>query len=88
MAHLVCRALGLDSQAYTDAYVLGWADGDMDLVKECAQTILRVAKAILADLAPADASRSTDGDGEADAADDGSDHDASAMPGGYEAGRR
>ncbi|WP_203909544.1 ArdC family protein [Rhizocola hellebori] len=53
IAHLVCRALGLDSRAYTDAYVLGWANGDMDLVKECAQTVLRVAKAILADLNPA-----------------------------------
>ena len=56
VAHLCCRALGLDTQVYSDAYVLGWADGDMDLVKQCAQTVLRVAKAILADLTPADAS--------------------------------
>jgi hypothetical protein len=53
IAHLVCRALGLDTQVYSDAYVLGWANGDMDLVKDCAQTILRAAKAILADLTPA-----------------------------------
>lgn len=54
VAHLVCRAVGLDSQVYTDAYVLGWAGGDMNLVQECAQTVLRVAKTILADLTPGD----------------------------------
>lgn len=55
VAHLCCRALGLDTQVYSDAYVLGWAKGDMDLVKDCAETVLRVAKAILKDLMPADA---------------------------------
>jgi hypothetical protein len=54
VAHLVCRVLGLDSRAYSDAYVLDWAKGDMALVQQCAQTILRVAKAILADLTPPD----------------------------------
>jgi hypothetical protein len=52
VAHIVCRALGLDTAAYSDAYVLGWAAGDMDLVRQCAETVLRVAKAILADLTP------------------------------------
>ncbi|MFY1577370.1 ArdC family protein [Verrucosispora sp. WMMD703] len=55
VAHLVCRALGLDTQAYSDAYVLGWADGDLDLIRDCAQTVLRVAKAILRDLTTDDA---------------------------------
>jgi hypothetical protein len=54
----------------TDAYVLGWAEGDMGLIKECAQTILRVSKAILADLTPtpdtADTAEPTDGDTVAD----------------------
>jgi hypothetical protein len=54
VAHLCCRALGLDTQVYSDAYVLGWADGDMDLIKQCAETVLRVAKAILTDLTPAE----------------------------------
>jgi hypothetical protein len=54
VAHLCCRALGLDTQVYSDAYVLGWANGDMDLVKECAETVLSVAKAILKDLTPDD----------------------------------
>ncbi|WP_196255876.1 hypothetical protein [Micromonospora sp. WMMC415] len=54
VAHIVLRALGMDSAAYSDAYVFGWAGGDMDLVKECAETVLRVAKQILTDLTPAD----------------------------------
>jgi hypothetical protein len=54
VAHLCCRAPGLDTQAYSDAYVLGWADGDMDLVKQCADTVLRVAEAIVKDLSPAE----------------------------------
>ncbi|MFI6079233.1 hypothetical protein ACIA5C_47805 [Actinoplanes sp. NPDC051343] len=53
VAHLCCRALGLDTQVYSDAYVLGWASGDMNLVQQCAETVLRVAKSILQDLTPA-----------------------------------
>ncbi|GAA4259941.1 hypothetical protein [Dactylosporangium darangshiense] len=53
VAHIVLRALGMDSAAYSDAYVFGWAGGDLDLVKDCAETVLRVAKQILADLTPA-----------------------------------
>ncbi|GIJ34998.1 ArdC family protein [Micromonospora sediminimaris] len=55
VAHLVCRLLGLDTQAYSDAYVLGWADGNLALIRDCAQTVLRVAKTILRDLTPDDA---------------------------------
>jgi len=62
VAHIVCQALGLDTQAYSDAYVLGWADGDLELVKACATTVLRVAKAILADLTPAAADDATQGE--------------------------
>jgi len=32
---------------------MGWADGDMALVKQCAETVLRAAKQILTDLTPA-----------------------------------
>ena len=61
VAHIVLRALDMDSAAYSDAYVFGWANGDMDLVKECAETVLRVAKQILADLTPpGDATDETD----------------------------
>jgi hypothetical protein len=54
VAHIVLRALGMDTSAYSDAYVFGWADGDMNVVKECAETVLRVAKQILLDLTPPD----------------------------------
>lgn len=52
VAHIVCRAFGLDSSPYTDAYVMGWANGDMDVVREAASTVCRVAKSIVEDLAP------------------------------------
>lgn len=52
VAHVVLAALGLDTAAYTDAYVFGWADGDLDLVRDCADTVLRVAKDLLSDLDP------------------------------------
>ena len=80
VAHIVLRALGLDSATYSDAYVLGWADGDLDLIKECAETVLRVAKQILADLTP------TGGD-PADTAG-GPDRAASAADGSASSGRR
>ncbi|GIF47501.1 hypothetical protein DFJ67_6978 [Asanoa ferruginea] len=57
VAHIVLRAVGLDTAAYSDAYVFGWADGDMDLVKDCAETVLRTARQILDDLTPADPER-------------------------------
>jgi hypothetical protein len=53
VAHLVCRVLGLDTQTYSDAYVLGWAEGDLDLVQACADKVIKVARGILADLTPA-----------------------------------
>jgi hypothetical protein len=52
VTHIVAKALGLDTAAYSDAYVMGWADGDMNLVKQCAQTVLRTARQLLADLTP------------------------------------
>ncbi|MEV0903089.1 ArdC-like ssDNA-binding domain-containing protein [Actinoplanes sp. NPDC049802] len=60
IAHIVCAALGLDTAAYSDAYVLGWADGDLTLVAACATTVLAVAKRILTELAP-QAPETTDG---------------------------
>jgi hypothetical protein len=53
VAHLVCRVLGLDTQAYSDAYVLGWADGDLELVQACAEKVIKVSRSILDDLSPA-----------------------------------
>jgi hypothetical protein len=45
---------------------MGWADGDMDLVKQCADTVLRVAKQILTDLAPGRADSDSDVDPDID----------------------
>jgi hypothetical protein len=50
VAHIVCAPLGLDTAAYSHANVLDWAAGDIGLVKQTADTVLRVAKAILRDL--------------------------------------
>jgi hypothetical protein len=55
VAHIVCLALGLQSSPYSDAYVLRWADGDLDLIKEAMETVTRVAKSILSTLTPGDA---------------------------------
>ncbi|MBP2371668.1 hypothetical protein [Pseudonocardia parietis] len=52
VAHIVCKAFGLDSEPYTDAYVMGWADGDIDVVRAAATTVLRVARDIVDELAP------------------------------------
>jgi hypothetical protein len=52
VAHIVCLALGLNTEPYTDAYVMGWANGDVDLVKSAMDTVMRVSKKILADLTP------------------------------------
>lgn len=52
VAHIVCAAFGLDSEPYTDAYVMGWADGDIDIVRAAAATVLRVARDIVDELAP------------------------------------
>lgn len=52
VAHIVCKAFGLNSAPYTDAYVMGWADGDLDLVRAAATTVLQVARDIVDELAP------------------------------------
>jgi hypothetical protein len=53
VAHIVLAAMGLHSAAYRDAYVCGWADGALDLVEQCAETVLRAARRIT-DLSPPD----------------------------------
>jgi hypothetical protein len=66
----------LDTAPYSDAYVMGWADGDMNLVKQCAQTVLRAAKEILTDLTP----HHWNADPDADPDTDGMDTDEPAGP--------
>jgi hypothetical protein len=78
VAHIVCKALGLETAAYSDAYVMGCADGDMDLVKQCAQTVLRVAKQILTDLTPGPTDSDSDADDLADLSEPAGLHMAAA----------
>jgi hypothetical protein len=65
VAHIVCTALGLDTRVYSDAYVLGWADGDLDLIRSCAETVLAVSRQILHDLTRDDDTGHTDVDADA-----------------------
>jgi hypothetical protein len=62
VAHIVCLALGLDSRRYSDAYVLAWANGDLGLIKAAMETVTHVARSILSDLTPADATPDRDGE--------------------------
>ncbi len=54
VAHIICKVLGLDTHAYSDAYVLDWAGGDIALIRECGETVIRVARGMLAALTPAE----------------------------------
>jgi len=49
-AYVVMNALGLDVAEYSLDYVAGWAEGDLDAVKETVTTVLTTARSILADL--------------------------------------
>lgn len=55
VAYIVCGALGLDTGAYSAPYVNSWAGGDPRIIRAAAETVLRVAKQILAALDPAEA---------------------------------
>ncbi|MEZ5252231.1 MAG: ImmA/IrrE family metallo-endopeptidase [Microthrixaceae bacterium] len=47
VAYVVMNGLGIDSSDYTDAYVLHWAAGDVDLVRKTAENVRRVAGEVL-----------------------------------------
>lgn len=64
VAHIVAGALGLDTSAYSDAYVLNWAGGDIELVEKCARLVMAVSKDILAGLTPNETEAETTGDAE------------------------
>lgn len=61
IAYIVCGALGLDTGKYSAPYVNSWSEGDSQVVQAAAETVLRVAKQILAALDSAELL-----DGEAD----------------------
>ncbi len=52
VAYIVCKDLGLPTDAYSLAYVAGWAGGSVELVKATAERVIRTASTILDALAP------------------------------------
>jgi hypothetical protein len=47
VAYIVAGAVGLDTSGYSVPYVAGWgADGDLKAVRECAETVDAIARAI------------------------------------------
>jgi antirestriction protein ArdC len=50
VAFLVCRAVGLPTDAYTFAYVAGWSGGKAEVVRSTADRVLAASRAILAAL--------------------------------------
>ena len=54
VAYVVLAALGLDISSSTVEYVADWSRGDTDVLRAAAETVYRVAAAVLADLDQAD----------------------------------
>ena len=48
VAYVVCAALNLPTDDYSFAYVGGWSEGNLDLVKKTGERVARIAKGILA----------------------------------------
>jgi hypothetical protein len=55
----VLTALGLDVSSSAVEYVADWSHGDTDLLRSAAETVHRVAAAVLADLDHCDQPRET-----------------------------
>jgi antirestriction protein ArdC len=47
VAFVVCAALGLPTDDYSFAYVGGWSNGDMELVRKTGERVAKTAKTIL-----------------------------------------
>jgi hypothetical protein len=47
VAFIVCGALGLDTTRYSVPYIAGWANGNVDVLAEIAETVTRCARAML-----------------------------------------
>jgi antirestriction protein ArdC len=56
VSSVVCSASGMDTSAYTTAYVAGWAGGDVKKVRAAAERVVKTAGTILASLEPATSS--------------------------------
>jgi hypothetical protein len=49
IAHLVTRAVGLDTSGYSVAYLAGWSAGDVELVRDTANRVITVALGVIRD---------------------------------------
>lgn len=47
VAHIVCTAAGLTTTSYSYPYVAHWSTGNLDLVRETADQVIKVARQIL-----------------------------------------
>jgi antirestriction protein ArdC len=53
VSSVVCSVSGMDTSAYTTAYVAGWAADDVKKVRAAAERVIKTAGTILANLEPA-----------------------------------
>jgi hypothetical protein len=47
VAYIVMGALGLDSAKYSFGYVAGWSNGDIEIVRDTAERVMKTAKTII-----------------------------------------
>jgi hypothetical protein len=52
VAYVVAGALGLDTSAYSTGYLLGWAKGDIDLIRKTAERVVTASHEIVNEIAP------------------------------------
>ena len=50
IAYMVATAQGMHASGYSFAYVAGWAGGDLSIVRQAGDTVIRTARRILTPL--------------------------------------
>ncbi len=50
VAYLLCATIGLDAADYSVPYVAGWADGNLELLRDTAEQVLAATAAMIGDL--------------------------------------
>jgi hypothetical protein len=51
VAYVVCHAMGIDTAAYSLAYVAGWSGGSVERIRRTAERVVSTAQAVLAAMA-------------------------------------
>jgi hypothetical protein len=54
VAYVVMTAAGLDTSTYSFPYIAGWADGDLDVLAQTADQVIRAARQVIEHLPAAD----------------------------------